>query len=144
MSLHVYIKQADELSFEEGDLLYVYDNNQSNFNNRIQARCGNQKGWIPSNYGKIFKYFIYIKILLKSLILVEEQVEEIILPLHEAARRGNISFMRECLEGGVSGTGLDSTGNTPLYWAARSGHLDCVKLLLNLPNPAVNAQVRCI
>jgi ankyrin repeat protein len=72
---------------------------------------------------------------------VEEQVEEIILPLHEAARRGNVSFLRECLNSGVSGTGLDSAGNTPLYWACRAGHEDCVKLLLDLPNPAVNAQV---
>ena len=72
---------------------------------------------------------------------MEEQVEEIILPLHEAARRGNLIFLKECLEGGVSGTGLDTAGNTPLYWAARAGHEDCVKLLLELSNPAVNAQV---
>ncbi|XP_011504258.1 PREDICTED: osteoclast-stimulating factor 1-like [Ceratosolen solmsi marchali] len=121
-ALYKYVAQhSDELSFEEGDLLYVYDNGQSKVSNRLQAQCGNRKGWIPANY-------------------VEEQVEEIILPLHEAARRGNISFLRECLNSGVSGTGLDSAGNTPLYWAARAGHEDCVKLLLDLPNPAVNAQ----
>ncbi|CAB0031292.1 unnamed protein product [Trichogramma brassicae] len=111
----------DELSFEEGDLLYVYDSGQSNTSNKLQARCGTKRGWIPANY-------------------VEEQVEEIVLPLHEAARRGNLSFLKECLSSGVSGTGLDSAGNTPLYWAARAGHEDCVQLLLELANPAVNAQ----
>ncbi|XP_014220376.1 osteoclast-stimulating factor 1-like [Trichogramma pretiosum] len=111
----------DELSFEEGDLLYVYDSGQSNTSNKLQARCGTKRGWIPANY-------------------VEEQVEEIVLPLHEAARRGNLSFLKECLSSGVSGTGLDSAGNTPLYWAARTGHEDCVQLLLELANPAVNAQ----
>ncbi|NP_001155019.1 osteoclast stimulating factor 1 [Nasonia vitripennis] len=121
-ALYKYTAQhSDELSFEEGDLLYVYDSGQSSVSNRLQARCGNKKGWIPANY-------------------VEEQVEEIVLPLHEAARRGNISFLREGLSSGVSGTGLDSAGNTPLYWAARAGHEDCVKLLLEIPNPAVNAQ----
>ncbi|XP_058789865.1 osteoclast-stimulating factor 1-like [Phymastichus coffea] len=111
----------DELSFEEGDLLYVYDSGLLTSSNQLQARCGNKKGWIPANY-------------------VEEKVEELVLPLHEAARRGNISFLQECLSGGVSGTGLDSAGNTPLYWAARAGHEDCVKLLLDLQNPAINAQ----
>lgn len=68
-------------------------------------------------------------------------MEQVELPLHDAARRGNISFLQECLNQGVSGTGLDSAGNTPLYWAARAGHVDCLEVLLNLPNPAVNAQV---
>ncbi|KAJ8673446.1 hypothetical protein QAD02_004708 [Eretmocerus hayati] len=121
-ALKQYIAQhSDEISFEEGDLLYVYDREQSNASNRLQATSGGRKGWIPADY-------------------VEDQVEEIILPLHEAARRGNTSFLQECLSGGVSGTGLDSAGNTPLYWAARAGHEDCVKLLLGLSNPAVNAQ----
>lgn len=73
--------------------------------------------------------------------LVEEQMEQIQLPLHEAARRGNLEFLRECLREGVSGTGLDATGNTPLYWAARAGHLSCVNELLSLPSPPVNVQV---
>lgn len=69
-------------------------------------------------------------------------MEEVELPLHEAARRGNISFLTECLRRGVSATGLDSAGNTPLYWAARAGHADCVKHLLSLEHSsAINAQV---
>ena len=72
---------------------------------------------------------------------VGSQMEEVEQPLHEAARRGNLDFMRECLKQGVSGTGLDSAGNTPLYWAAHAGHVDCVQELLALPRPAVNVQV---
>ena len=72
---------------------------------------------------------------------VEEHTEKVEQPLHEAARRGNLSFLRECLQQGVSGTGLDSAGNTPLYWACHAGHIDCVRDLLALPRPAVNAQV---
>ncbi|XP_012261054.1 osteoclast-stimulating factor 1-like [Athalia rosae] len=119
-ALYKYTAQRPtELSFEEDELLYVYD--QDTNANWWKAKCNNREGLIPANY-------------------VGEQTEEVALPLHEAARRGNISFLRECLKGGVSGTGLDSTGNTPLFWASRAGHLDCVKELLSLSNPAVNAQ----
>ncbi|XP_024885697.1 osteoclast-stimulating factor 1-like isoform X1 [Temnothorax curvispinosus] len=115
-----YIAQrADELSFEEGDLLYVYDRDTDP--NWWRAKCGDQKGLIPATY-------------------VEEQTEEIELPLHDAARRGNVSFLAEYLKEGISGTGLDAAGNTPLYWAARTGHLECARELLNLLNPVVNAQ----
>jgi hypothetical protein len=74
-------------------------------------------------------------------VAVESQMEEVEQPLHEAARRGNLDFMQECLKQGVSGTGLDKAGNTPLYWASHAGHVDCVRELLALPRPAVNVQV---
>ncbi|PNF36034.1 Osteoclast-stimulating factor 1 [Cryptotermes secundus] len=119
-ALYKYTAQyPDELSFQEGDLLYVFD--EVTDPDWWKARCGNQTGLIPSNY-------------------VESQTEEVEQPLHEAARRGNLDFMRQCLQQGVSGTGLDSAGNTPLYWASHAGHLDCVRELLALPRPAVNAQ----
>ncbi|XP_025074544.1 osteoclast-stimulating factor 1-like, partial [Pogonomyrmex barbatus] len=74
------------------------------------------------------------------LFVVEEQTQEIELPLHDAARRDNVSFLKEYLKQGISGTSLDAAGNTPLYWAARTGHLECAKELLNLVNPVINAQ----
>ncbi|XP_020291283.1 osteoclast-stimulating factor 1-like isoform X1 [Pseudomyrmex gracilis] len=112
-------QRADELSFDEGDLLYVYDKDEDS--EWWRAKCGDQKGLIPVTY-------------------VEEQTQEIELPLHDAARRGNLHFLKEYLKQGISGTGLDAAGNTPLYWAARTGHLECARELLNLSNSAVNAQ----
>ncbi|XP_076378763.1 osteoclast-stimulating factor 1-like isoform X2 [Megalopta genalis] len=119
-ALYKYTAQnTDELSFDEGDLLYVYDKDVEP--NWWRAKCGNQEGLVPANY-------------------VEEQTEEIELPLHDAARRGNLLLLKEYIKQGVSGTALDTVGNTSLYWAARAGHVDCVKELLSLPNPIVNAQ----
>ncbi|XP_076225793.1 osteoclast-stimulating factor 1 isoform X2 [Nomia melanderi] len=86
-----------------------------------RAKCGNREGLVPDNY-------------------VEEQTEEIELPLHDAARRGNLLLLKEYIKQGVSGTALDTVGNTSLYWAARAGHIECVKELVNLPNPIVNTQ----
>lgn len=47
----VAILQPDELSFQEGDLLYVFD--EVTDPNWWKARCGNQAGLIPSNYGMV-------------------------------------------------------------------------------------------
>lgn len=37
---------------------------------------------------------------------------------------------------------MDKSGSTPLYWAAHSGQLECVKILLSCtqPKPDLNAQ----
>ena len=43
--------QADELSFEEGDTLYIMDMNNKDW---WKAKCGRNTGLIPSNYGMIF------------------------------------------------------------------------------------------
>ncbi|RZF44684.1 hypothetical protein LSTR_LSTR000636 [Laodelphax striatellus] len=119
-ALYNYTAQReDELSFQEGDILYVFD--QISDPNWWKARCGNKTGAIPSNY-------------------VEAHTEIIDTPLHEAARRGNLNFLQQCLQQGVSATGLDTVGNTALYWACLGGHLDCVNELLAIPKLPLNAQ----
>ncbi|XP_071439904.1 osteoclast-stimulating factor 1-like [Hetaerina americana] len=110
-------QQSDELTFQEGDVMYVFD--QSTDASWWKARCGNQTGMIPSNY-------------------VESHVQEIELPMHEAARRGNLSFLKECLQQGVSPTALDAAQNTPLQWACHAGHVDCVKELLPVSGRGIN------
>ncbi len=39
-------------------------------------------------------------------------------PIHDACRRGNFDFLKECLDNGVSPSGLDSSQNSPLHWSA--------------------------
>ncbi len=36
--------------------------------------------------------------------------------MHEAAKRGNVEFLKECLENKVSVNSLDQASNTPLHW----------------------------
>ncbi|XP_077988866.1 osteoclast-stimulating factor 1-like [Glandiceps talaboti] len=111
-------QQDDELSFDEGDVLYILDMKNADW---WKARCGGKGGLIPSNY-------------------VEESMESIDNPLHEAAKRGNLDFMNECITNGVSVNGLDKAGSTPLHWASYGGYIDCMKALLAKPKIQVNVQ----
>ncbi|XP_005098482.1 osteoclast-stimulating factor 1 [Aplysia californica] len=111
-------QQSDELSFDEGDLLYILDMKDPNW---WKARCGKNSGLIPSNY-------------------VAENTESVDNPLHDAAKRGNLDFMTECLQNRVSVNGLDKAGSTPLHWASHGGHIDCLQTLLAVPNCEVNVQ----
>ncbi|XP_065337231.1 osteoclast-stimulating factor 1-like [Cloeon dipterum] len=121
-ALYAYTAQsADELTFQEGDVLYVFD--QITDPNWWKAKCGSNIGLIPSNY-------------------VETCTEEVLYPLHDAARRGNISYLKQCISEGVSATSLDHAGNTALFWACHSGQIECVQELLNLSGQALDAQNR--
>lgn len=111
-------QQSDELSFDEGDLLYILDFSDSGW---WKAKCGDVCGLIPSNY-------------------VQENTESVDNPLHEAAKRGNIAFLNECICNKVSVNGLDKAGCTPLHWAAHGGHLECLKRLLGVENCQLNVQ----
>ncbi|XP_035228737.1 osteoclast-stimulating factor 1-like, partial [Stegodyphus dumicola] len=74
-ALYKYIaQQPDELSFEEGDNLYILD---------VKSDVN---WWKASCRGKI------------GLIPMEESTEEVLHPLHEAAKRGNLTFLTECLK----------------------------------------------
>ncbi|XP_041465386.1 osteoclast-stimulating factor 1-like isoform X1 [Lytechinus variegatus] len=118
-SLYAYTaQQSDELTFDEGDLLYVTEMTNDGW---WKGRCGNKSGLIPGNY-------------------VEESMESVDYPLHEAAKRGNLAFLQECIANKVSVNSLDKAGATPLYWAAHGGHIDCMRALLAIPNCQINAQ----
>uniref|UniRef100_A0A8R1TNZ1 Osteoclast-stimulating factor 1 n=1 Tax=Onchocerca volvulus TaxID=6282 RepID=A0A8R1TNZ1_ONCVO len=118
-ALYDYTAQNDkELSFNEGDLLYVSDS--SNDAQWWPARCRNQTGLIPGNYVMTAEYIEY--------------------PLHDAAKRGNIECVKECLDNAVSVNGLDKSGSTPLYWSSHGGHVAIVKLLCSIPNMCISAQ----
>jgi len=112
-------QQNDELSFQEGDILYIID--KSDQSGWWKAKVGNQEGMIPSNY-------------------VEESTESVEHPMHEAAKRGNLGFLRECIVNRVSPNSLDKSGSTALHWAAAGGHYQCAAELLQLPHVEVNVQ----
>ncbi|XP_020621170.1 osteoclast-stimulating factor 1-like [Orbicella faveolata] len=46
-------QQPDEISFEEGDILYIVDRSAGPW---WKAKVGNKTGLIPSNYGKCRSY----------------------------------------------------------------------------------------
>ncbi|XP_062517076.1 osteoclast-stimulating factor 1-like [Corticium candelabrum] len=112
-------QHVDELSFEEGDTLYIVDKNSEK--GWWKGRCGDKIGLIPTNY-------------------IESSTETIDFPLHEAAKRGNVGFLRECLANKVSVNGLDKSGSTALHWVANGGHVECAQILLKTPNIEINAQ----
>lgn len=119
-ALYNYTAQhSDELSFEEGDTLYIIDKNAEK--GWWKGKCGDRVGLIPTNY-------------------IESSTETIDYPLHEAAKRGNIGFMQECLANKVSVNGLDKSGSTALHWAASGGHVECAQMLLQIPNVEINVQ----
>lgn len=66
--------------------------------------------------------------LVKVELLAESSAME--LPMHEAAKRGNLAMLKELVSTGMSVNTLDAAGNSSLYWAVRGGHLDCVKILM--------------
>lgn len=118
-SIYAYQAQnPDELSFEEGDTLYIIEKNEDGW---WKAKCGKREGLIPSNY-------------------IESSTETIDNPLHEAAKRGNLPFLQECLTNRVSVNGLDKSGSTALHWAASGGHADCARALLAVHNVELHVQ----
>ncbi|ORY48730.1 ankyrin [Rhizoclosmatium globosum] len=110
-------QNPDELSFEEGDILYVLQKDDAGW---WKCRSGDKEGLVPANY-------------------VGESTVEIENPMHEAAKRGNVAFLAELLAAGVSVNGLDRAGNSPLHWAARAGKTDVVRMLLE-QKPAINSK----
>ncbi|CAD6189744.1 unnamed protein product [Caenorhabditis auriculariae] len=113
-------RSTQEMSFAEGDLLYVSDKGPND--DWLPASIGGRKGLVPANY------------------VVSENVEELPNPLHEAAKRGNFDFLKECIREQVSVNSLDKSASTALYWACHGGHTEIVKYLLEIPNAAISSQ----
>eukprot|EP01135_Chromosphaera_perkinsii_P004048 Nk52_evm61s266 gene=Nk52_evmTU61s266 len=107
----------DELSFKEGDILYIDDKSDPGW---FRGRCGDAEGLIPSNY------------------VESDNAVQMDNPLHEAAKRGNLSFLQELIAARVSVNGLDRAGATPLHWACSGGHTECVEALLAVPQVRVD------
>lgn len=62
-------------------------------------------------------------------------------PIIDAARRGNLPLLEECLKAGVSVNALDKAGSSALHAAAQGGHQDCVLRLLQDPKLEIDLQV---
>lgn len=110
--------QPDELSFREGDLLYIPSSEIAEDGGWWKGTCGGVSGLIPSNY------------VASSIGEASSPNNEVQHPLHEAAKRGQTDFLRECLQQRFPLNGVDKSGSTPLYWAAWGGHEECLKEIL--------------
>merc|ERR1719421_1487739 len=60
-----------------------------------------------------------------------EQDEQLGLPLHVAARTGDVDAMTQLLDGGAEVDRANQDGATPLYVACQNGHVDAARLLLD-------------
>jgi len=110
-------EEEDELSFTVGDILYILDQSEEDW---WKARCKGKEGLIPSN-------------------LVESASSDgSTSPLHDAAKRGNIDLLKECLVNRLPVNQMDPAGNTPLHWASRAGQVQCVQELLGVPQVSVD------
>ena len=100
-------KDSEELSFDQGDLLYILDDVSDP--DWWKARCKGKEGFVPANFA-----------------------EDDLNPFHDACKRGHLELLEECLENKIPVNVADKAGNTGLHWACRGGHQNCVERLLQL------------
>lgn len=101
---------AEELSFEEGDIVYIIEDIDENWLSGCIIDT-NQSGLVPKSY-----------------VQIDARLED---PIFEAAKRGNMELLVKLVdELHADVNGLDAAGNTPLHWASRAGHLDAVEYLI--------------
>jgi len=117
-AIHDYVaNEADELSFKEGDIVYVLDMSDTDW---WKARIKGKEGQVPSNY------------------LESTSHDGSTSLLHDAAKRGNMEVLRECLLNKMPVNQGDAAGNSALHWAARAGHTDIISALLAVPQVQLN------
>jgi ankyrin repeat protein len=120
-------KESDELTFNEGDLLYILD--WTSDPSWWKARCRGKEGLVPSNY-----------LTSPTAGMAASELTELN-PLHDACKRGNLDLLEECFLNRVPVNIPDKAGNTGLHWAARGGHEVCVERLLQL---GLQIDVNCL
>jgi len=91
----------DELSFAEGDILYIPAAEITEDSGWWKGTCHGKTGLIPSNY--------------VASSIGEASNNEMRFPMHEAAKRGQVDFLRECMQQRFPLNGVDKSGSTPLY-----------------------------
>ena len=100
-------KENDELSFEDGDLLYILD--WTSDPEWWRARNKGKEGLVPSNF---------LQKTSESTSSGDDEPN----PFHDACKRGNLELLEECLLNKVPINLLDKAGNSGLHWACRGGH----------------------
>jgi len=110
-------QEPDELSFHAGDIVYVLDQTDDDW---WRARCKGREGLVPSNHLEV------------------ASTDGSTSPLHDAAKRGNMDLLKECLLNRLPVNQTDSAGNTAIHWAARAGHIHCLQELLCVQQVQLN------
>jgi hypothetical protein len=114
-------QRPTELSYEQDDIVFVSSHDERD--GYVQARIGQQNGLVLAanrECAHACTHNVHI-------------VDDVLTPLHEAAKRGNADFAGECLAAGVSVNALDKSGSTPVFWAAHAGYVDILRTLLDQP-----------
>ena len=89
-------KESDELSFNEGDLLYILDSTSDSSWWRAKSR--GHEGLVPSNFLASNK--------------TSEADDLEVNPLHDACKRGNLALLEECLLNQIPVNVPDLAGNS--------------------------------
>ncbi|KAH7697348.1 SH3 domain-containing protein [Aphelenchoides avenae] len=124
-----------ELRVDEGDVLYISESDAND--DFFEVTCGEKTGRLPASYG------IRTCLGKENVCLVSVTSEKVLIvefPLHEAAKRGNLAFLLDCLRNKVSPNSLDKSGSTALHWASHGGHVNVVVELLKIPGLTISSQ----
>lgn len=133
------------MSFQEGDILYVNDNDAKG--DWYPARCGERVGLVPCNYG-LELLFAKDSSSCQRKRRTDRQsysrsskARQYVVSTRVHSESGKLDPSQENKIIQVSVNSLDKSGSTALYWASHGGHIDIVNYLLTIPNISVTSQV---